>query len=145
MRIRIRLFPALAATFIGLTLLDTLSVIALGRYVGFWQTVLIIFTSGIVGAALMKAQLRRVWTGVQAELSACRVPSEGLLDGAVILVAAGMLATPGFLTDLLGMALLLPPVRIPLKRLARRKIEQWAFRQFGQGVSLRPEPPGEWK
>jgi UPF0716 protein FxsA len=143
-RMRVRLFPALAATFIGLTLLDTLSLFLLGRYVGFWPTVAIIFGSGLLGAALMKSQLRRVWVGIQKDLAEGRMPSEGLLDGAVILVAAGLLATPGFLTDAMGLLLLLPPVRVPVKRLAQRRIEQWAFRQFGGGKWVRAEPGGTW-
>jgi len=121
--VRLRVFPALAALFIGIPLLDLLLVVLLGWRLGFWPTAGLVILSGLVGAALAKAQGARVWRGIQADLAAGRVPSQGLLDGAIILVAGGMLASPGFVTDLLGLALLLPAVRAPIKRYARRRLE----------------------
>lgn len=130
---RIRFFPALAAVFIGMTLLDSLLLYLLGRYIGFWTTVAIIFASGFLGAALVRSQVRRVWRTIRADLGEGRVPSQGVLDGAIILVAGGLLAAPGFLTDLLGLLLLLPPVRVPIKRWLRRRAEVLAHQHLGIG------------
>lgn len=121
---RIRLFPALAALFIGLPLADTLLLVFLGQYVGFWQTVLLVIASGFLGAGLAKRQGLRVLQDIQRDLAEGRPPSQGLLDAAMILAAGGMLAAPGFVTDIIGLALLFPQVRTPLKALIQRKVQQ---------------------
>src|SRR5262245_21388694 len=97
---RLRLFPSHAALFIGLPLLDVLLLLVLGRYMGFWTTVALVLISGFLGAWMAKQQSGRVWRQIQVDLGAGRVPSQGILDGVIILVAGGMLAAPGFVTDL---------------------------------------------
>ena len=125
---RVRLFPALAALFIGLPLLDTLVLVVLGRYIGFWETLALVIFSGFLGAGLAKRQGLRVWQGIRRDLAEGRVPAQGLVDGAIILVAGGMLAAPGFLTDMLGLALLVPAVRAPIKGYLRRRLEAMVAR-----------------
>jgi UPF0716 protein FxsA len=122
-RTRIRLFPALAALFIGLPLLDVLLLLVLGRWLTFWPTVLLVILSGFLGAGLAKQQGLRVWRQIQLDLAEGRMPAQGVLDGVIILVAGGMLTAPGFITDLLGLALLFPAVRAPIKVWLRRKVE----------------------
>ena len=121
---RVRIFPILAALFIGLPLLDLAILTMLGRNMGFWPTVLVVLVSGFLGAGLAKSQGLRVWHGIRQDLSEGRVPSQGLMDAVIILVAGGMLAAPGFITDILGLALLFPAVRAPLKAFARRRLER---------------------
>jgi UPF0716 protein FxsA len=134
MQVRFRVFPALVALFVGLPLLDLVLVVLLGRYIGLWQTIGLAIVSGVAGAWLAKQQGRAVWTGIQSDLAAGRVPSQGLLDGMIVLVAGGMLASPGFVTDLLGLALLIPPVRTPIKAFLRRRFEEGVMRTY----TLRP-------
>ncbi|HEU4752233.1 MAG TPA: FxsA family protein [Armatimonadota bacterium] len=128
---RIRLFPALAAVFIGLPLLDALVLILLGRYMGFWTTLALVLISGFLGAGLAKSQGTAVWRGIQRDLAEGRVPAQGLVDGAIIMVAGGLLAAPGFVTDILGLVLLIPAVRVPVKNYLRRRIEQAVVRHYG--------------
>ena len=132
---RIRLFPALVALFTVLPLLDVVVLTLIGREVGFWQTVFLVIVSGVLGAWLAKAQGIRVWTGIRRDLSEGRVPSQGVVDGVIILFAGGMLAAPGFLTDILGLLLLVPQVRAPIKAFLRRRFEQAL--QSGQVQILR--------
>lgn len=128
---RIRLFPALAALFIGVPLLDSLMLLFFGRYIGFWTTVALVLLSGFVGAGLAKSQGLRVWRQIQRDLSEGRVPAQGLMDAVIILVAGGMLMAPGFITDVLGLALLVPAVRVPIKVLLRRRIERATIQRVG--------------
>jgi UPF0716 protein FxsA len=123
-------FRVLLAIFIGLPLLDTLLLVQLGRYLGFWQTLAVVVVSGVAGAWLAKTQGAAVWRSIQQDLAVGRVPEQGVLDGVIVLVAGGMLAAPGFLTDILGLLLLLPPVRLPIKRLARRYLERALVRRY---------------
>lgn len=128
---RPRLFPTLAALFIGLPLLDSLLLIVFGRYLGFWMTVGLVILSGLVGAGLAKSQGLQVWRGIQRDLAEGRAPAQGLMDAVIILVAGGMLMAPGFITDLLGLSLLVPAVRRPIKRLLRRRLERVVVRHSG--------------
>ena len=128
---RLRLFPSLLALFVGLPLLDVLLLVGLGQYLTFWPTVGLVILSGFVGAALAKSQGRSVWFGIQRDLAEGRVPSQGLLDAVIILVAGGMLAAPGFITDILGLALLLPATRVPIKAYLRRRLEGMVVRRIG--------------
>lgn len=127
---RLRLFPTLLALFIGLPLLDTVALVLVGSHLGFWPTVLLVLISGVVGAALAKGQTRSVWASIRRDLSEGRVPSQGLMDAALVFVAGGLLMAPGFLTDFLGLALLIPAARRPLKALVRRRLEGMVVRQY---------------
>lgn len=124
MRLPGNLFRILSALFIGLPLLDLLLVVALGNSIGFWPTVGMIIVSGFLGAGLARSQGLKVWWSIQRDLSECRVPSQGIMDAVLILISGGMLMAPGFITDVLGLALLVPAVRTPIKAFFRRRIEQ---------------------
>jgi UPF0716 protein FxsA len=128
---RVRLFPALAALFIGLPLLDMVVLIMLGRWLTPWVAILLVIVSGFVGAGLAKRQGLRVWGEIQRDLASGRVPAQGLVDGVIILVAGGMLAAPGFITDFLGLSLLFPQVRAPLKAWLRKKLEGMVAVRYG--------------
>jgi UPF0716 protein FxsA len=121
---RVRLFPALAALFIGLPMLDVILLLFLGRYIGFWTSLAFVIASGLLGAWLAKREGVRVWYSIQRDLAEGRMPSQGVMDGVLILVAGGLLAAPGFVTDILGMALLVPTVRVPIKAFLRRRLEE---------------------
>jgi UPF0716 protein FxsA len=121
---RPNLFAILAALFIGVPLLDTVTLVIAGRYIGFWLTVAMVILSGLIGAQLARQQGISVWRSLQADLAAGRVPAQGLMDCALILIAGGMMIAPGFLTDIAAILLLLPPVRAPIKRWARRRLER---------------------
>jgi UPF0716 protein FxsA len=121
---RSRLFWFLTALFVGLPLLDTVTLVIVGRSMGFWATVATVILSGVIGAHLARQQGTSVWRSLQADLAAGRVPTYGLIDCVLILIAGGMMIAPGFLTDLLAILLLLPPVRNVVKRWARTRLEQ---------------------
>ena len=126
---RVRLFPALAALFIGLPLLDVILLLFLGRYIGFWTSLGFVILSGVAGAWLAKREGLRIWTAIQRDLAEGRMPSHGVMDGVIILVAGGLLAAPGFVTDILGMALLVPAVRLPIKSVLCRCLERMMVEQ----------------
>jgi UPF0716 protein FxsA len=121
---RSNLLSVLIALFVGVPLLDTITLVIVGRYFGFWPTVAVVILSGVIGARLARQQGLSVWRSFQADLAAGRVPAQGLLDCVLILVAGGMMISPGFLTDIAALLLLLPPVRNVVKRWARVKLER---------------------
>jgi UPF0716 protein FxsA len=114
----------LTALFVGVPLLDTVTIVLVGRLLGFWPTLALVILSGVIGARLAKSQGFAAWRSLQADLAAGRVPEQGIMDCVLILIAGGMMVAPGFLTDIAALLLLLPPVRAPIKRWMRRRIEK---------------------
>src|ERR1043166_6043401 len=98
--IRRNLLAILTLLFVGVPLLDTITLVIVGRHLGFWSTVAIVILSGIIGARLARQQGLTAWRALQADLAAGHVPTQGLLDCVLILIAGGMMIAPGFLTDL---------------------------------------------
>lgn len=82
-----------------------------------WRiTLALVVLTGVLGAYLARRQGLKTAARIQAELEAGTVPAGALLDGALILAAGLVLVTPGILTDLVGFALLIPPVRRSIGR-----------------------------
>jgi UPF0716 protein FxsA len=116
--------------FIVLPVAELWILIQLAGVVGFWLTLAIVLGTGALGAALAKSQGMRVLGEVQRELASGRVPHRQVLDGMAILVGGALLLAPGFITDVLGLALLFPPTRRLLQAGARR----WLERQVQTGA-----------
>jgi len=134
--------------FVVLPIAELWILIRLGQEVGFWLTLAIVLGTGALGAALAKSQGMRVLLEVQRELAAGRMPHRQVLDGVAILLGGTLLLTPGFISDVAGLALLFPPTRRLLQALARswfaRQIEKGTVRVsvVGWGPSAGPTGPG---
>ena len=129
----------------------------LGEAMGFWNTVLLVVVTGLVGGWLAKLEGRRVWHKWQQSLSAGKLPEEGVVGGVLLLVGGVLLVTPGVLTDLTGLLLLIPPTRALIanklvrpwlkgRMVARSaRVEQGDFGQgdFGPGVGIGSRHPFE--
>jgi len=89
--------------------------IVLFYYVGTWlgilPTIALVVVTAIVGSWLVSEQGKNTWVQLQTEIVQGGVPDVPIVHGAMILVAGALLLTPGFLTDAVGLALLIPAVR----------------------------------
>ncbi len=101
----------LLVPLICVPLIDLYVLIRLGDLLGFWPTVAIVVITGFTGAWLLRWQGLRTLGRIQSQMANGKLPATELLDGTMILFAAALLLTPGFLTDLLGLLLLVPFVR----------------------------------
>ena len=128
---------AFCLLFVALPVLDVLSLIKAGDLWGFWPTVGLVVGTGIVGTAIVRHQGLSIGQQVRQSLNAGRLPVVEAFDGACVLVAGGLLLFPGLASDVLAVALLLPPLRA----LLRRSIA-WRLRRSGQVVVWRHEFPG---
>ena len=88
---------------------------------GFGTTVSVVLLTGMAGAALARWQGWHTMFRIQNELRAGKMPAQAMGDGVLILVAGVLLITPGVLTDVVGLSLLLPPVRIGV----RKGLQMW--------------------
>ena len=115
----------LALIFLLVPLAELYVIIQVGQAFGALNTIGLLILVSAVGAWLAKREGMGVWRRFQRQVESGAVPGREIADGVMILFAAALLMTPGFLTDVLAISLLLPPVRaairtIVLRRAARR-------------------------
>jgi UPF0716 protein FxsA len=132
--------------FIVVPIAELYVLIQIGQSIGVLPTIALLIADSVLGAALMRAQGRAAWLRFNAALAEGRVPGREVMDGALVIFGGALLLTPGFLSDILGLILLLPPTRaivrtILVKRFADRLVATAASgaqaRVFGFG-----RPPG---
>lgn len=129
-----RVAAILAAVFTLLPLIDVVLLVAIGRKIGLLETVALVILTGVLGGIMAKNQFYAVIRQGRSFWDQGEMPTDSFLDGAIVLVACGMLCAPGFITDIVGLMLLLPPVRSPIRRWARKHIEKWMQSQFELNV-----------
>ncbi|NJD19141.1 MAG: FxsA family protein [Gemmatimonadetes bacterium] len=113
----------LAFFFIVIPAVELLLLLRIGQAVGFVPTLALVLATGFVGAALARAEGLRVLVHFQRELAGGHMPGQALMDGISVLVGGALLLTPGVLTDVAGIALLLPPSRRWIQRRVRARLE----------------------
>jgi UPF0716 protein FxsA len=103
-----------------------------------WKfTLLLVVVTGIVGSILARSQGWRAYRRIQEELASGRLPTEPLLDAVMIFVAGALLLTPGLLTDVFGLSLLIPWCR----SYYRGRLAKW----FKSRFTLRRGATGSWQ
>ncbi len=123
------MFSKLLALFIGVPLLEVLILIKLGEVMGFWNTILLVIGTGVVGAYLAKLYGLTIWYQIQQDLQMGQMPADKLMDGLLVLVGGIVLLTPGLLTDILGLMLLFPGTRYFFKQWLRERLAIMAQNQ----------------
>ena len=97
--------------FIVIPLIEVMLFITIGKYIGLWNTIIIIIITGIIGAILVKSQGITILNKALEEIKSNKIPIFSIFEGIAILIAGAFLLTPGFLTDTLGCILLIPKIR----------------------------------
>lgn len=108
--------------FVAMPIIEIALFIQVGGAIGLWPTLAIVILTALAGTALMRAQGLSTLNRLQRSLAEGGNPADPMAQGAMILVAGVLLLTPGFFTDAVGFALLLPPVRAFLIRQAASRI-----------------------
>ena len=127
--------------FLAFTLVPFIEIyllIKIGAQVGAFNTILIVILTGLLGASLARLEGIKTMTKVRESLNRGELPAEEMLDAMLIFVAGVVLLTPGFITDLTGLALLVPQARFWFKRWLRKKFDGWLDKTNGKGgMSIR--------
>lgn len=105
------MFGKLVLIFILVPLADLVLLLMLADYTGWPFSIGAVIVSGIIGAWLASQQSRFVRAKIRDQMRQNVLPAELLTDGAMIFFAAGLLLTPGFITDFIGLTLLIPVCR----------------------------------
>jgi UPF0716 protein FxsA len=85
--------------------------------IGIVPTLAILVLDSLLGSWLLKSQGRAVWRRFNETVQAGRIPHREVIDGVLVIFGGAFLITPGFLTDIVGLLLLLPPTRSTFRRL----------------------------
>jgi len=108
---------ALVAAFIVVPLVEIYVLIQVGQTIGVWWTILLLVADSILGTWLIRREGGRAWGALQTALSSGRMPARELADGALILIGGTLMLAPGFVTDAVGILLILPFTRPVARRL----------------------------
>lgn len=117
--------------------------IRIGGWLGALPTVGLVLLTGVIGAWLARREGVRAWRDLAGSLALARSPAPAILAGVAVLAGGALLLTPGVLTDVVGLALLVPPVRDRVVRAVRDRLERRIARGDG-GIEVRfwnPGPP----
>ncbi len=105
----------LAVIFIVVPIVELAVIIQVGQSLGVLNTIALLILVSAAGAWLVKREGLSVWRRFQRQVESGVVPARELADGVMILFAGALLMTPGFVTDILGLLLLTPPVRAAIR------------------------------
>jgi UPF0716 protein FxsA len=111
----------LVLLFIVVPIAELVVIIQVGQLIGIWWTVALLVADAVLGSVLARTQGRAAWRRLSLALGQGRMPAREVLDGALVLFGGALLLAPGFLTDLLGVALLLPPTRAAVRAVLVRR------------------------
>lgn len=106
--------------FIVLPIAELYVIIQVGQAIGVLPTLALLFLDGILGAWLARSQGRIAWRRFNEATGAGRIPGKEVYDGAAIIFGGALMLSPGFITDVLAIFLLLPPTRAVLRRALTR-------------------------
>lgn len=125
--------------FIGVPVAEIALFIEIGSLIGTWWTVATIFATALLGTALVRQQGLQVMARARAAADRNELPVDAVIAGVCILIAGALLLTPGFLTDALGFALLIPPLRAGLAKAAIAQMKRSGrFHVHGAGFGAGP-------
>jgi UPF0716 protein FxsA len=137
---RRRRFPwwVLVALFIGVPILEIYVIIQVGQVIGAAWTIVLLIADSIFGSWLIRREGGRAWQALNSALESGRMPATELADGGLILVGGTLMLSPGFVTDALGILLILPFTR----PLARRMLSRVVARRLQEARRPGPGPQG---
>lgn len=112
----------LGLIFIAVPIAEIYVIVQVGQLIGVLPTIALLVIDSIAGALLLRQQGRAAWGRFGDSLRAGRPPARETLDGALVILGGALLLTPGFLSDLLGLVLLLPPTRAAIRAVMSRRL-----------------------
>jgi UPF0716 protein FxsA len=129
----------LVALFIVVPIVELWLIIEIGGLIGVGPTLALLLADALLGSLLLRHQGRGAWRRFNQAIAERRFPAREVADGLMIAVGGTLLLTPGFITDVFGLLLLIPPTRA----IARRLLRGFFMRRFvvvGMG-DMRSAPP----
>lgn len=115
---------SLPIIFVTVSVVELLVLAAVEDRIGLGPTLVIILFTGVLGASLVRSQGFGVFERARTQMSQGMFPGRELAHGAMVLIGGALLLTPGFLTDTLGFALMVPTFRELVRRRGTRFVQR---------------------
>jgi len=109
----------IVALFIVVPIVELYVIIQIGSLIGVLPTIALLLADALLGSLLLRHQGRGAWRRFNEALAQHRFPGREVADGLLIAIGGTLLLTPGFVTDIVGLILLIPPTRAIVRRLMR--------------------------
>jgi len=129
------MLPVLLLLFIVVPIAELAILIQVGQLIGVWWTIALLIADAVLGSLLARTQGRTAWRRFNEAIQSGRPPARETLDGALVLFGGLLMLTPGFISDILGVFLLLPPTRAVVRRVLVRR---FAARMTASMTAPRP-------
>ncbi|MGR8979282.1 MAG: FxsA family protein [Gammaproteobacteria bacterium] len=129
-----KIFQLLFLLFLTIPFAEIYILLAVGGIIGPLPTIFLVVLTAVVGAWLLRQQGFATFQRFQASLAQGVIPAYEMIEGPILLVGGALLLTPGFITDILGFACLIPQLR---KKIAQYVIEKHLI-QAGGGFRTKP-------
>ena len=113
------MFGILFLLFTVIPALELFFLFKVGSIIGGMNTVFIVIITGIVGAAFAKSQGLSILAKIQNETQKGKIPGDEIIQGLMIFAGGILLITPGFMTDIFGLSLVMPGTRHLLTSMAK--------------------------
>jgi UPF0716 protein FxsA len=127
----------LVVIFIVVPIAELYVIIKIGQAIGVLPTIALLILDSVLGAALMRQQGRAAWLRFNRALAEGRVPGREVIDGVLVIFGGALLLTPGFLSDFLGLILLLPPTRAVVRTILVRRFGVRLVANATSGAEMR--------
>ena len=114
-----KVFQFIFLCFLIIPFIEIYLLIQVGGIIGAFPTIFLVVFSAVLGAWLLRQQGFATWHRFQASLAQGNLPAYEMIEGPILLVGGALLLTPGFVTDVMGFACLIPQLR--------RKIAQYVI------------------
>lgn len=123
--------PLLVFFLLVVPLVELAVIVQVAEEVGVLETLALLILVSVAGAWLLKQQGLATWRSLQETTARGAMPTKEVADGALILFGGALLLTPGFVTDAVGLLLLIPPTRALVKNAFRKMLGAWALGRAG--------------
>ncbi|KKC98363.1 FxsA family protein [Photobacterium halotolerans] len=135
------MFPVLLFLFILVPIIEIALFVQVGGVLGLWPTLFLVLLTAVVGASLVRSQGIATLMSVQDRLNQGELPAQQIVEGVMLAVAGVLLLTPGFMTDTLGLVVLLPGPRAALAKYLMTKVKVQSMHQSGFGGGFGSQGP----
>jgi UPF0716 protein FxsA len=140
----------LVVIFIIVPLAELYVIIQVGDAIGLLPTLVLLLADAVLGSMLLRHQGRAAWIQFNRALAENRLPHKEVFDGILIILGGALLVTPGFITDIFGLVLLIPPTRAIVRgissRIVRRRMAMgatfWTMGRAQRPARQRPASGG---
>lgn len=113
----------LIGLFLVVPLIEIACFILIGQAIGLWPTLLGVVVMAIAGSLILRVQGLALVNQIRASVSRGELPARALADAMMVAVAGLLLISPGYFTDLLGLLLLIPPVRTAIYAYLKSRVK----------------------